>query len=68
MAEITEEMVINEVIKRYPDTIATFNRFRVDACCGGGQPIKVTATRDGIDVPALVGALNATVREKGGKV
>ncbi len=64
MAHITEDMVINEVIKRYPDTIAIFNRFRVDACCGGGQAIKVTATRDGVDVPALMAALNSTSRQK----
>ncbi len=67
MAHITEDMVINEVIKKSPDTIAIFNRFRVDACCGGGQAIKVTATRDGVDVPALIEALNSTALQKRGQ-
>ena len=66
MAVITEDMVINEVVKRFPATVATFNLFRVDACCGGGMSIKVTASRDGVDVPALVNALNSTVQCKGG--
>ena len=43
MATITGDMVINEVIKKYPATIKVFNDYRVDSCCGGGAPIEVTA-------------------------
>jgi len=59
MATITGDMVINEVIRKYPATIKVFNDFRVDSCCGGGAPIEVTARRDGVDVDGLVRALNA---------
>ena len=59
MATITGDMVINEVIKKFPATIKVFNDYRVDSCCGGGAPIEVTARRDGVDVDALVRALNA---------
>ncbi len=58
---ITKDQVINDVIKRYPKTIAVFNQFRVDSCCGGGQSIGTTATRDGVDLDALVKALNQAV-------
>jgi regulator of cell morphogenesis and NO signaling len=58
---ITRDMVINDVIKKYPQTIAIFNRFRVDSCCGGGVSIEKTATRDGVDVDALITALNDEV-------
>jgi iron-sulfur cluster repair protein YtfE (RIC family) len=61
MATITGDMVINEVIKKYPATIKVFNDYRVDSCCGGGAPIEVTARRDGVDVDGLVRALNAAV-------
>ncbi len=61
MATITGDMVINEVIKKFPATIKVFNDFRVDSCCGGGAPIEVTARRDGVDVDGLVRALNAAV-------
>ncbi|MBI2958615.1 MAG: DUF542 domain-containing protein [Chloroflexi bacterium] len=60
-APITREDVINDVIKRFPETISVFNEFRVDSCCGGGQSIEKTATRDGVDVDALVKSLNAAV-------
>ncbi len=60
--EVTEDMTINDVIKKYPQSIAVFNEFRVDSCCGGGQSIKSTATADGVDVEALLQALNEAVR------
>ena len=60
---ITREMVINDVIKSYPQSIAVFNQFRVDSCCGGGQSIEKTATRDGVDVASLMQALNDAVTQ-----
>ncbi len=62
---ITRDMVINDVIKSYPETIEVFNRFRVDSCCGGGESIERTATRDGVAVEELLRALNERVRKEG---
>lgn len=61
MPTVTGDMIINEVIKQYPATIKVFNDFRVDSCCGGGQPIESTAKRDGIDLEALLKALNEAI-------
>ncbi len=58
MTAITKDMIINDVIKRYPETIAVFNRFNVDACCGGGASIEATARADGVEVESLLTALN----------
>ncbi len=63
---ITREMIINDVIKKYPQTIAVFNQFHVDSCCGGGQSIEKTATRDGVDVETLMQALNDLVSQPAG--
>jgi iron-sulfur cluster repair protein YtfE (RIC family) len=63
---VTRDMVINDVIKKYPQTIAVFNQFRVDSCCGGGQSIDKTSTRDGVDVDLLMQALNDTVSQPAG--
>lgn len=60
MEAITRDMIINDVIKRFPQTIKVFNDFRVDSCCGGGAPIETTAKRDGVDVEGLLKALNET--------
>ncbi len=58
MATITGGMIINDVIKTYPQTIKVFNEYKVDSCCGGGAPVETTAKRDGIDVERLLKALN----------
>lgn len=61
---ITKDDIINDVIKRYPQTIAVFNEFRVDSCCGGGRSIEETAKRDGVDVVSLVEQLNESIGVK----
>jgi regulator of cell morphogenesis and NO signaling len=51
------EITVNEFIRRYPETIQIFNEFNIDACCGGGVPLKEAAERDGVDTTALFTAL-----------
>ena len=55
---ITKDMIINDVIKKYPKTITVFNNFKVDSCCGGGVSIEKTVGMSGIDIDALLKALN----------
>ena len=62
MGILTRDMVINDVIRKHPATIKVFNEYKVDSCCGGGAPIETTAKRDGVDVDALVKALNVAVQ------
>lgn len=59
--EIDTGSTVNELIARYPATIAVFNRFGIDTCCGGGEPVADAARRDGADIEALIGALRAAV-------
>jgi iron-sulfur cluster repair protein YtfE (RIC family) len=61
MLSIHRDMIINDVIKAHPETIAVFNRFNVDSCCGGGDSIAATAGRDGVNVEALLQALNEAI-------
>lgn len=63
MTPITKDMVINEVIKRHPATIAIFNTYGVDSCCGGGQSIEKTAAADGVELGPLLQALNAAASQ-----
>ena len=64
METITGTMIINDVIKKYPQTIRIFNDYKVDSCCGGGASIETTAKRDGVDVEGLLKALNAAAEGK----
>jgi iron-sulfur cluster repair protein YtfE (RIC family) len=52
---------VNEIIRRWPDTVEVFNRFGIDACCGGAVPPDAAAERDGADPEALRRALDAVV-------
>lgn len=62
MAEtITKEMIVNDVIKKYPKTLAVFGKFNIDSCCGGGTSIEAAGNRDGADVDAMVKELNQVV-------
>lgn len=53
---ITPEMVINDVIKKYPATIGVFNKFNVDSCCGGAK--RLQESLQGRELDDLVAALN----------
>jgi len=60
---IRKDMIVNNVIKQYPKTIGVFNRFQIDACCGGARTIEDSASADGADLEALLVELNAIARE-----
>ncbi len=51
METITRDMVINDVIRKHPETIKVFNEHKVDSCCGGGAPIGTTAKRPSSTTP-----------------
>ena len=56
---IPAELTVNEAIGRYPATVAVFNAFGIDACCGGAAPLAEAAVRDGADPDALLQAVRA---------
>ena len=63
MSTITKEMIINDVVSKYPETMKILNDFKVDSCCGGGQSIAVTAAVGNVNVPHLIEALNQAVNK-----
>ena len=50
---------INEAMARYPATMAVFNQFGIDICCGSGALVRDAANRDGANLDALLAALRA---------
>lgn len=61
---IPSTMSVNKAIRLFPDTLAIFRRFGIDACCGGDATIAQAADRDGADATALLGALNRAAEEE----
>lgn len=54
---------VNETIRRHPATVAVFNDFGIDACCGGAATLRDAAMRDGADPEQLLAAVNRAAAE-----
>lgn len=63
MTQITFDptMTVNDAVARHPRTVAIFNEFGIDACCGGAATIEEAARRDGADPDALVEAVRRVI-------
>lgn len=61
-ADLPGSLTVNEVIRAVPESVEVFNRFGIDACCGGALPIREAAARDGADPEELLAALAELVR------
>ena len=56
-------LTINEIVARHPETIAVFNRFGMDTCCGGGVSVEEAARRDGLDLDQILAALRGATEQ-----
>ena len=61
---ITGDLIINQVINRFPETVEAFHRFNIDACCGGNRTIALAAKEDKADLAALIAGLNDIIAQK----
>ena len=55
---VSPDMSVNDTLRRFPATVAVFNAFCIDACCGGAARLDQAAERDGADPARLLEALN----------
>lgn len=59
---ITRNMIVKDVITKYPQTINVFGKHKVDFCCGGAHSIEQTARARGCqDIEQLLADLNRAV-------
>lgn len=52
---------VNQLIRSHPATVEVFNRFGIDACCGGAATVGAAALRDGADPESLWSALHEVI-------
>lgn len=64
MKKITPNMVINEVIKEYPETLRVLSHYEIDSCCGGQHTLEEAARAKRIDIQVLVRELEAVYQGK----
>jgi iron-sulfur cluster repair protein YtfE (RIC family) len=57
---------LNAIVARCPRALTVLHRHGLDACCGGAQPLREVARRHGLDLAALLSALDVAAAGAGG--
>jgi len=60
--QINGKTTVRELVGRYPQTRKVFEEHGLDYCCGGGQSLADAAAKQGLEVSALVTALEKAIR------
>ena len=60
---------VREIAQTQPTSIRVFEKFGIEYCCGGGERLIEACAAKGVDVDAVIAALEAAVRSEnaGGK-
>jgi regulator of cell morphogenesis and NO signaling len=61
MKYILATWTVNDALRHLPETAATFNRFGIDTCCGGGLTLEAAAQSAGLSTETLLEALGAAL-------
>jgi len=61
---ITKDMIVNDVVNKYPQTNEIFTRYGVDTCCGGIQSIEKTAAACNVNLDEVLKTLNEAIPEQ----
>ena len=60
---ITKDMIVNDVVNKYPQTNEIFTKYGVDTCCGGIQSIEKTAAACNVNLDEVLKTLNEAIPE-----
>lgn len=55
--QVEGKTTIRDLVARYPQTRPVFEKHGIDYCCGGGKCLAEAAGESGLELPALVSAL-----------
>ena len=58
---ITKDMIVNDVVGKYPQTNEIFTKYGVDTCCGGIQSIEKTAAACNVNLDEVLKTLNEAI-------
>ncbi len=60
--QVNGKTTVRELVGHYPQTRKVFEKHGIDYCCGGGQSLADAAAKQGLEVSALVPALEKAIR------
>ena len=58
---VVEDATVDELMIRYPATMAVFNAYGVDTCCGASRSVRDACAHDGADESALIKELHEVI-------
>lgn len=58
-----EEMTLNEIMARWPETLEVLARHGLDTCCGGALPMREAAPRHGVEPAELLEEIERVIPE-----
>lgn len=59
---IDGKITVRDLVGRYPQTRPVFEERGIDYCCGGGQSLTDAAQKHGLELPALVAAVEKALQ------
>ena len=58
---VDASLTVNEIMARWPQSIAPLNSLGIDTCCGGMESLRAAAEHAGVPLPVLLAAIEHSV-------
>ena len=58
---VDASLTVNEIMARWPQSIAPLNSLGIDTCCGGMESLRAAAEHAGVPLPVLMAAIEHSV-------
>jgi regulator of cell morphogenesis and NO signaling len=55
------EVTIEEIVRRFPESLSVLQKHRIDLCCGGRLPLREAARKHHMDLEQLLRELREAV-------
>jgi regulator of cell morphogenesis and NO signaling len=65
--QLNDNTTIRELVGRYPETRAVFEKHGIDYCCGGGRTLAAVVSETQVSIAELLAALAAAIETPAGR-
>jgi iron-sulfur cluster repair protein YtfE (RIC family) len=62
--KIDPKLSVEEVARRWPETVTVLARYRIDLCCGGRHSLELVAQKHKVDLERLLKELEEAAAAK----
>lgn len=58
---VDASLTVNDIMARWPQSIAPLNSLGIDTCCGGMESLRTAAQNAGVPLPVLLAAIEHSI-------